>query len=105
MNHAFPAAAMDTQRLMMYEAQKKSVGLAYLIWFFLGSIGGHRFYAGRTGSGLAMLILCCASFVLTFVVVGLLGFFVLGIWVLVDALLIPGMIRDHNMRLVGQLHR
>lgn len=34
-----------------YESGRKSVGIAYLLWFFLGLLGVHRFYthAGRTG--------------------------------------------------------
>src|SRR3546814_13644655 len=27
------------------------MGLAYLLWFFLGTFGAHRFYLKRTGSG------------------------------------------------------
>lgn len=30
----------------------KSYFVAYLLLFFLGLIGAHRFYVGRTGSGL-----------------------------------------------------
>ena len=33
----------------------KSVGVAYLWWFFLGLFGGHHFYLGRTALGLLYL--------------------------------------------------
>jgi TM2 domain-containing membrane protein YozV len=33
--------------------------LAALLAFFFGTLGLHRFYAGRVGSGLAMLLLTC----------------------------------------------
>ncbi len=48
--------------------------VAALLAFLLGTLGIHRFYLGRTGSGIAMLILTCT-------VVGLL---VTGIWAFVD---------------------
>ena len=30
----------------------KSKGVAYLLWFFLGAVGGHKFYLGKTGMGI-----------------------------------------------------
>lgn len=48
--------------------------VAALLAFLLGPLGVHRFYLGRTGSGLAMLLLSCT-------VVGLL---VTGPWAFVD---------------------
>ena len=30
----------------------KSSGVAYLLWFFLGSVGGHNFYIGKALWGL-----------------------------------------------------
>lgn len=43
--------------LVVYEASRKSVLVAYLLWFFLGLFGAHRFYtrAGKTGWGLLAL--------------------------------------------------
>lgn len=38
----------------------KSKGIAYLLWFFLGIIGGHRFYLGKIGTGI--LYLCTFGF-------------------------------------------
>ncbi|CAD2072002.1 TM2 domain-containing protein [Phocicoccus pinnipedialis] len=39
------------------ENNKKSMLLAYLLWFFLGMLGIHRFYLGRWISGLILLLL------------------------------------------------
>ena len=47
---------------------------AFLLAFFLGVFGVHRFYVGKTGSGIAMLVL-------TFTGIGLL---ITGIWAMVD---------------------
>ncbi len=56
----------------------KSVGIAYVLWFFFGVFGVHRFYCGRVGTG-----------ILWFLTAGLLG-----IGWLVDMFLIPAMVRE-----------
>ena len=33
---------------MQYDALNKSVGVTYLLWFFTGAFGGHRFYSKNT---------------------------------------------------------
>lgn len=48
--------------------------VAALLAFFLGPIGVHRFYLGRTGSGIAMLVLCCT----------VIGFAVTIPWAIID---------------------
>ncbi|MDG2514463.1 TM2 domain-containing protein [Sphingobium yanoikuyae] len=56
----------NARQQMLYDANKKSVGVAYLLWFFLGGFGGHRFYLGQTGTAvaqLALLIIGWATFV------------------------------------------
>ena len=63
-----------------YDNQKKTPGIAYALWFFLGGLGGHRFYAGDTGYALGML----------FTLGGL------GVWTLIDVFLIGKRIRTIN---------
>ncbi|AKQ55151.1 TM2 domain-containing protein [Bordetella hinzii] len=88
---------------MMYDANRKSVGVAYLLWLFLGGAGGHRFYAGKTGSGIAMLILTISGVILSIIGVGFLLLLAVGIWAIIDAFLIPGWIRNANMLLAATL--
>ncbi|WP_223544582.1 TM2 domain-containing protein [Pseudomonas sp. A-B-19] len=69
---------------------QKSTDVAYLLWFFLGGFGGHRFYLGKTATAVAQLIITIVGF---FTLIPLI---VTGIWLLVDLFLIPGIIREHS---------
>jgi TM2 domain-containing membrane protein YozV len=89
---------------LLYQANAKSTGVTYLLWFFLGSLGAHRFYAGKTAGGIVQLVL----FVLGWATIWIFGFGLLfliplGIWVLVDAFLIPGWLRQFNTNLVHRV--
>jgi TM2 domain-containing membrane protein YozV len=83
----------DTRVLLLYEANKKTALVAYLLWFFLGLFGAHNFYLERTGVAVAQLILSLT----------LLGMVITIIWVIVDAFLIPGWVRRQNNLLATQL--
>jgi TM2 domain-containing membrane protein YozV len=72
----------------------KSATTAYLLWFFLGSFGAHRFYMGRKGSGFGFLGLTIGSILTSPIVIGLLGFPAIFVWWIVDAFLIGGWLRD-----------
>lgn len=89
----------DAKAMMAFESGKKSSGICYLLWFFLGGFGAHRFYLGPTRSAIAMLVISIVSWILIFVAIGALGFIVIGIWWIVDAFLIPGIVRDNNQAL------
>ena len=45
----------DARATMAFSARRKSVGIAYLLWFFVGFLGVHRFYLGRTKMGVFIL--------------------------------------------------
>ncbi|NGM46833.1 TM2 domain-containing protein [Rhodobacter sp. SGA-6-6] len=66
--------------------ERKSTGVAYLLWFFLGGLGAHRFYLGRPGTAVIQILLLLTGI---FLLVPLVFW---GIWLLVDLFLIPGMI-------------
>jgi len=92
--------ALSTQDFMLIEQrvtnEAKSTGAAYLIWLFLGGLGGHRFYLGRTGSGIIMLLLSIVGWATLPIGIGAIPLIILGLWVLIDAFLIPGMIQKHK---------
>jgi len=97
------AGNLDAQRAMRYDANKKSALLAYILWFFLGLFGIHRMYLGRIGSDIGMLVLHGLSWLTWWILIGWIGFAILGLWWLIDALLIPGMTQSYNNRLVDDL--
>ena len=61
--------------------REKSLIAAYVFWLILGIFGAHRFYLGDIKMGVLYLLTA-----------GLLG-----IGWLVDAFLIPGYVREHNL--------
>jgi len=88
-----------------YDIEKKSLVVAYVLWFFLGYVGVHRFYLGKPISGLIMFAFSAVVFLLTLVSFGFLGFlwFLVGLWWLIDALLIPGMAAGRNTRIADRV--
>jgi TM2 domain-containing membrane protein YozV len=89
--------------MMEYDANKKSAGIAYLLWFFLGMLGVHRFYLGATGTGAAILILTIVSALLSLVLIGAFLLVIPWVWWLVDAFLIPGMVTAYNNNLATRI--
>lgn len=79
---------LSTQDKILIEQRitndKPSMGTAYLLGIFLGLFGAHRFYLGRTGSGIAMLILTCT----------ILGLVITIPWHIIDWFLIAGWVHE-----------
>jgi len=57
---------------LMAEISERKRLVALLLCWFLGMLGVHRFYVGKTGSGIAQILTCGGVF----------------IWVLVDLIMI-----------------
>lgn len=91
------AVLASARAQMMYDANKKSAGAAYLLLLFLGWFGAHRFYLGCTGTAVVQLLLGLLGWLPLF-----LGWLALGIWLIVDLFLIPGIVRDKNMSIVDK---
>ncbi len=90
----------DTLALLRYDARKKSVGLAYALWFFFGLWGGHWFYAGKVGRGVAKLLVGLSMFIplVWFITVP-----IALIWNVVDLFILAGHIKRYNTGLVDDL--
>lgn len=65
-----------------YGNEKRGYLLIFALWFFLGLFGAHRFYAGKIGTGILMILLLITG--ITF------------LWWIVDAFLMMGWINKHN---------
>ena len=70
-----------------------------LLSFFLGEFGAHRFYAGKTGTAIVMLVLTIVGFATLIFFVGLVPLAAVGIWSLVDFIYaIAGNFKDKEGR-------
>ena len=106
------------------DRERKSSGTAYLLWFFLGGIGGHNFYLGKPIWGLLYAGLSILGFSMFFAgalvagtsedsaagqrgagtaIAGGAALVVLGVLVLWDLVTIPRQIRRHEARIRAQL--
>jgi len=87
-----PAAARPT----------KDVGIAYIFLLLLGGFAAHRFYVGRTGSAVALLVLFLAGWTLVAVAVGVVLLVAAYIWMIVDLFLLPSLVREANATTLTQ---
>ena len=71
--HSDRAKACPKCGYVEYDLARSIVVYFLLLWFF-GLFGAHRFYAGETGSAVLMLVLTCSVF----------GILITSIWWLVD---------------------
>ena len=84
--------------------REKSMPVAYFFWFFCGAIGAHRFYLGLPTSGMIQgsmwffgwLMILAGEWFLWPVPVAA------ALWVLADAFMIPGLVREANARIRGR---
>lgn len=94
---------VDARALMRYDIEKKSMLLAYVIWYFVGMFGGHRFYMGQKSSAIWMLVIFIASLVLSVIGIGLIGMLALVIWWAIDGCRLWKWVKVHNLALMNQL--
>lgn len=91
---------LDEKELLIYNAEiqklRKSTLVAYLLWFFFGGIGAHKFYLGKSSRGFIYILLSFA-WLCGFVAPVLFLFAIpLGLLLFVDIFTIPGQVRAHQ---------
>lgn len=79
-----------------FEKKKKSPVVAWLFWLFLGGLGAHRLYLGKTVSGLILMGVTLLTAWFTF---GIPTF----IWLIIDAFLLPKMIGEKNKEIETEI--
>ncbi len=80
--------------------ESKSVGAAYLLWFFLGVFGMHRFYLGDAKTGMIILGCNIAGVVMIFIpLLALMMFLIAAAINLHDLFMIPSLVRGRKERL------
>ncbi len=57
---------LGSEGQILYDANKKSKLVAYLMWFFLGAFGAHRFYLRRASTAVVQLLRWIGAAVLYF---------------------------------------
>ncbi len=79
---------------------KSRLATSLFAWF-LGSLGVHRFYIGKTGTAVVMLILGLIGYATCWIVVGIPFLIVVGIWSLIDFIFaVAGRMKDNNGLLI-----
>lgn len=103
-------SAKDLQLLHMeYEKQKKSTGLAYFLWLFLGGFGVHQAYLGRTDWAgfhfVAMLFFIAMWFTLdqTIIAIGGFGIILSGLKLLYDLFFLGDQVKKTNAKIEAKI--
>ncbi len=81
----------QTHRTADFSGNGKNIVVAYLLWWFLGLLGIHRFYLDRPKTGLAQLLLLVLGWLPLFI-----GWVVLGVWWLLDAYFVYKYVKEFN---------
>ncbi len=99
------ALSVEQQQLVEQRLanEGKSVFLVYIILLFVGVLGIHSFYLGKTTSAIIML-LCTVLGLLTLpIVVGAVFLVAVGVWCVVDLFLVPGLVTENRTALRKRL--
>jgi TM2 domain-containing membrane protein YozV len=85
---------------------RKSLSVAYSLWFFLWVISAHRFYVGRWITGIVQTVLWYVSMMFWMAGHDLALYpLMTGLtWIVIDLFLIPGMVRAVNERLEAKAY-
>lgn len=67
---------------------EKSKGTAAVLCFFLGAFGIHRFYVGKVGTGVTLLLLTLATWITVWIGIGFLPLTIVVIWEIIDFIMI-----------------
>ena len=79
---------------------KSRIATSLFAWF-LGSFGAHRFYIGKTGTAVIMLVLGILGWATVWIVIGFIFLVPVWIWSLIDFIFaVSGNMRDSEGKLI-----
>ena len=87
---------MAASQQVVIVRSEKSMAVAYLLLIFLGQLGLHRFYVGRSGSAITQLLLGLCGWATAWIIVGFIPLAILWIWLVADLFLTAGLVRQAN---------
>ena len=94
------AKASTTQ--VLGPVSSKSRLVLTLLAFFIGQLGIHRFYAGKIGTGVAMLVLTIVGYATIILVFGFIPLAVVWVWNLIDFIMaIAGSFKDKDGKVIA----
>jgi len=72
-----------------------------LLALFLGELGIHRFYAGKIGTGIVMLIMTIIGYASVWLVFGFIPLAVVWLWNLIDLIMaVAGIFKDKQGKVI-----
>lgn len=89
---------------MHYSTRAKSVSTTYVLWFFLGFWGIHRFYLGQQQLGVMTIGACIVLSILAMYTFGI-SLIPLGIWWIIELFTLVGTVRSINLAIEEDLRR
>ena len=92
----------DANKMMRFETEKKSEGVALFLCWILGVWGAHRFYLNRPHA-VTMLVITLVSVPLCFVVIGFFSLFAVWVWVIIDLFSVTKWAKEHNAALLQRI--
>lgn len=94
---------MDIE-LERIKAQQQNVVLAYILWWFLGMFGAHRFYTGQS-KGWLYIVLFIVGIITLFIAVGYFIFIGMGIWWLIDGFNLHKVVKLQNLEVLNNYEK
>ena len=99
---------LDDRSLSIYNTerirQRKSIGIAYLWYFFFGAIGAHKFYMGRPIAAIIYILLSLTGWFTVGFIIGFLPLSLLAVLLFADLFLIPSQLRMEENRISRELY-
>jgi TM2 domain-containing membrane protein YozV len=102
-NAAQYPATFSQSEMIRYEAAKKSAGLAFVLCWFLGNFGAHRFYMNKPHAVTKLVIMLISIPLILLFCVGYIGILAMTIWTIVDLFYISGWVKEYNTALLTKI--